>query len=141
MTERPLTDRDYRSLARFRHALRRFEAFSEEAARNAELTPAQHQLLLAIRGHDDPLPSTSDIAEMLQVKLNSATELVGRAEANGLVGRAADPRDGRRAVLHLTGHGEAQLAALSVTHRDELRRFRREMNEVLRELDEAAPPA
>lgn len=138
MSDRPLTDRDYRSLARFRHALRRFEAFSEAAARGAGLTPAQHQLLLAVRGHDDGLPSISAIAEVLQVKLHSATELVGRAEANGLVGRTADPADGRRVVVGLTDAGEGHLASLSVAHRDELRRFRREMNEVLHELD--GPP-
>ena len=46
-----LSDRDYQALARFRHALRVFQRFSEDAARRAGTTPAQHQLLLAIRGH------------------------------------------------------------------------------------------
>lgn len=135
MTTRPLSDTDYRSLARFRHALRRFVAFSETAARGEGLTPAQHQLLLAIRGHDDPAPSISDIAEVLQVKLHSATELVGRAAANGLVVRSRDPADARRTTLGLTPDGDRRLAALSLVHRDELRRFRDEMNDVLRELD------
>lgn len=48
--EHPLTDAEYRSLADFRFALRRFLAFSEDAARAQGLTPAQHQLLLAVRG-------------------------------------------------------------------------------------------
>jgi hypothetical protein len=34
-----LTDHDYRSLADFRRALRLFVAFSEQAARDAGLTP------------------------------------------------------------------------------------------------------
>lgn len=56
-----LTDEDYHSLAEFRHALRRFLAFSDNAAREHDITPAQHQLLLAIRGsRPDGRPSTSD---------------------------------------------------------------------------------
>ena len=137
---RSLTDREYRSLARFRHALRCFEAFSEDAARAAGLAPAQHQLLLAIKGHGAPPPSISDIAEVLRIRLHSATELVGRAEANGLLERHADPADRRRVVLELTGAGAAHLAGLSVAHRDELRRFRREMNDVLLELESEPPP-
>ena len=132
----PLSDAGYRSLARFRHALRTFQRFSENAARDAGLTPAQHQLLLAIRGHDGSgPPSLSDVAEHLQLKLHSAGELVGRASANGLVERWSDPEDHRRALLGLTPDGAAELAELSVQHRQELRRFRREMNDVLRELD------
>lgn len=133
---RPLADVDYRALARFRHALRTFERFSETAARAAGLTPAQHQLLLAVRGHDaDGSPSTSEVAERLQLKLHSVGELVGRAEANGLIHRRPDADDGRRVLLSLTDRGDAKLAELSLEHRDELRRFRREMNDVLRELD------
>ncbi len=133
----PLSDRSYQSLARFRHALRVFERFSEDAARSAGITPAQHQLLLVIRGHVGlGAPSLSDVAARLQLKLHSAGELVGRAEARGLVRRWADPIDLRRALLALTPTGEAKLAELSVLHRRELRRFRHEMNDVLRELDD-----
>jgi DNA-binding MarR family transcriptional regulator len=133
---RPLSDADYRSLAQFRHALRTFQRFSETAAREAGVTPGQHQLLLAVRGHegDGPL-SLSDLAELLQVELHSAGELVGRAVARGLVERWPDPDDARRALLGLTDEGRTKLADLSVLHRDELRRFRREMNDLLRELD------
>ena len=131
----PLSDREYRSLAEFRHALRTFLRFSEEAARDAGLTPAQHQLLLAIRGHPNAdTPSTSDIAERLQLKLHSTVELVARAEANGLVVRVVDEGDARRALLALTPEGESKLAELSVLHRRELKRFRDEMRDVLREL-------
>lgn len=132
----PLTDRNYRALARFRHALRVFERFSEEKARAAGLTPAQHQLLLAIRGHHSPEqpPSLSEIADVLQLRLHSAGELVNRAEANGLVTRHVDPTDHRRALLTLTHHGAQQLAALSVVHREELRRFRGQMTDLLGQL-------
>lgn len=136
-TTRPLSDGDYRALARFRHALRCFVRFSEQAARDAELTPAQHQLLLAVKGHPPPgPPSLAGVAEMLQLRLHSAGELVDRAESRGLIVRQADPDDHRRALLELTVEGEARLASLSVLHRDELHRFRSELNELLHELDE-----
>ena len=132
----PLTESQYRSLARFRHALRRFQRFSEDAARAAGLTPSQHQLLLAVRGFDGPgAPSVTEIGELLQLQIHSAGELVARAEANGLVEREPDPADRRRTLVHLTVDGNLRLEALSFQHRDELRRFRREMNDVLRELD------
>jgi len=138
MTAKDLSNRDYRALARFRYALRSFEAFSAQAASQAGLSPSQHQLLLAIRGFDDPPPSISDMAERLQIKVHSTTELVARAEAKGLVERSTDPSDGRRVVLALTTRGEDLLAELSLVHKDELRRFRTEMNNVLSELDHKA---
>lgn len=135
-TARPLTDSDYRALAAFRHALRRFVRFSEQAARDAGLTPSQHQLLLAVRGYDgDGPPTLSALAEMLQLKLHSVGELVDRAETNGLVTRHEDPTDRRRVKLTLTDDGESHLATLTVLHRDELRRFRTEMSALLEELD------
>ena len=140
MSDRPLSDADYRSLAEFRHALRRFLAFSERAAREHGLTPSQHQLLLAIRGHPvtgDPTsgPSLSDLAEVLQLRLHSVGELADRAVENGLVERRTDPDDGRRSLLSLTDEGRGQLDALSVLHRRELRRFRVELAAILDELD------
>ena len=63
---------------------------------------------------------------------------MARADANGLVRRLTDPADGRRIILELTDQGERVLAALSVVHRDELRRFRQEMNDVLGELEPAS---
>ncbi|MGZ4694253.1 MAG: MarR family winged helix-turn-helix transcriptional regulator [Acidimicrobiales bacterium] len=136
MTARTVSQTDYRALARFRHALRVFQRFSEDAARAAGLTPAQHQLLLAIKGwaSDEP-PTIGEVADVLQLRHHSAVELVQRAVAGGLVASATDPTDARRQLLHVTDAGEAKLASLSLLHRDELRRFRMEMNDVLRELD------
>ena len=132
---RPLTDADFRALARFRHALRVFLHFSEDAARREGLTPAQHQLLLAVRGHPDEPPTISEVADFLQLRLHSCSELVRRAAERGLVRRTADTDDLRRCRVVLTPAGERHLEALSLAHRDELRRFRRELNDVLLELD------
>ena len=123
---------DYQSLARFRHALRVFLHFSEAAARDAGLTPAQHQLLLAIKGWEgDRPPSISDLASALLLRHHSTVELVARAEEAGLVDRRADDRDGRRQQVHLTAAGDDMLARLSTLHHEELRRFRRRTIEEL----------
>lgn len=132
----PLSDREYRALARFRGALRRFLHFSEEAARAAGSTPAQHQLLLAVRGFPGPdTPVIGDVAEALQLRHHSAVELVDRAERAGLVTRTPDPDDLRRQHVALTPAGRRLLEELSVVHRDELRRFRTQMVDLLGDLD------
>jgi DNA-binding MarR family transcriptional regulator len=133
---RALSDRDFEALARFRRALRVFVRFSEDAARAEGLTPAQHQLLLAIRGHPGPdPPSASDVAEALQLRVHSTVELIQRAVTAGLVRRRADPTDGRRQLLELTTTGERHLTALSLLHRAELHRFRKDMVDLLKALD------
>src|SRR2546421_5488588 len=46
-----LDDADYERLLEFRSGLRRFLRWSEEQSTDIGVTPAHHQLLLAIRGH------------------------------------------------------------------------------------------
>jgi DNA-binding MarR family transcriptional regulator len=126
---------EYRALAEFRRALRSFLHFSEQAAREAGLTPAQHQLLLAIKGNaSGDQPTVGELAESLKLRHHSAVELIDRAAVAGLVEREHDPIDGRLQRLVLTDLGEQKLAALSQLHRDELRRFKEEMLEQLRVL-------
>ena len=125
----PVTLAEYQALARFRRALRAFLRFSEEAARAAGLTPAQHQLLLAVKGAEaGQAPTIAEIADSLQVRHHSAVELVDRAVAAGIVTREADPHDARYQRLVLTADGEEKLARLSAAHRQELRRFKQEMS-------------
>ena len=60
---------DYRALLAFRTALRRFNRWSEAQAEAAGLTAAQHQLLLAVKGHDDSRgPTIGDVAEHLLLR-------------------------------------------------------------------------
>ena len=130
-----LSDRDYRALARFRHALRVFQRFSEQAAREAGITPAQHQLMLAVRGFPgDTPPTTSDLAEMLQQRNHSVVELIDRAETAGLLSRRVDEDDARKRLIEHTPLAREILAQLSAVHRTELRRFRNEMEDILGEL-------
>jgi DNA-binding MarR family transcriptional regulator len=117
------TDADYARLLAVRDGLRRFLHWSEDQARASGLTPAHHQLLLAIRGHGSP-PSVGDVAAHLLLKHHSAVELVDRAERAGLVRRATDPEDNRVVRLALTQRGEDHLAALAASHLEQLSRLR-----------------
>ncbi|WP_336968450.1 helix-turn-helix domain-containing protein [Sphingobium aromaticiconvertens] len=119
-----LHDADYAALADFRFALRQFHAFSDERARETGLTPQQHQALLAIRGAEAGQSTIGYVAQRLLLKPHSATGLIDRLETLDLVTRHVAPEDRRRAVLHLTDKALTLLAALSATHREEIRRLK-----------------
>ena len=86
------------------------------------LTPAQHQLLVAIKGHPGSQgPTISDLAEYLLLRHHSVVELVDRAAAVGVVARCRDAEDGRLTRVLLTPDGEARLSRLGPAHLDELR--------------------
>lgn len=115
---------DFETLLRFRAALRRFLHWSEEQARGAGLTPAQHQLLLAVKGHPDPAgPTIGDVADYLALRHHSAVELIDRAERAGLTERRQDEDDHRVVRLHLTQVGDERIRQLSELHLEELRRL------------------
>ena len=122
-----LTELDYQRLARFRYALRQFLRFSEDAARDAGISPGQYQLLLFIRSFGDPPPIVADMAEKLQVRHQSAVGLIDRCERAGLVARRPDPKDGRRVRVTLTAKGRRTIAKLVALHARELAAFRRAM--------------
>jgi DNA-binding MarR family transcriptional regulator len=104
---------DYERLLGVRTALRKFLQWSEGQARSAGLTPAQHQLLLTIKGHPDRRgPSMGEIADYLCVRHHSTVELVDRAEVGGYVVRRTDPDDARVVRVALTRQGDAKIRLL-----------------------------
>lgn len=126
---------DYEALARFRHQLRLFLAFSEMAAQKAGLTPQQHQALLAIKGFSGPDPvSIGDLARFLLIRHHTAVELVSRMEKLGLLSRVVDAEDGRRVLVLLTKKGERKLQALSRIHVEELRSVSPALGKILHSL-------
>lgn len=110
-----------RTLAEFRYELRHFLLFSESAALKAGLQPQQHQLLLQVAGAPENTAVTiSYAAERLGLKHNSAVELVDRCEREGLLERATDSDDRRRAILLVTRKGRLVLGRLAGDHAKEL---------------------
>jgi DNA-binding MarR family transcriptional regulator len=119
-----LTDEQYARLLSFRTGIRRFVRWSEQQAAEVGLTGAQHQLLLAIRGHDDPRgPTIGEAADYLLLRHHSAVGLIDRAESAGLVTRQTDPDDQRVVRLRLTALGARRLRQLSELHLEELTRL------------------
>lgn len=131
--------RSYQALADFRYALRRFFAFSEQAAGEAGLSPQQYQALLAIKGAPDGHGlGVGDIAERLMIRHHTAVELVNRLEKNGFVKRAKNAGDARRVTVSPTPQAEQLMAGLASAHLKELQGIRSVLETLMDQFD---PPS
>ncbi|WP_250893832.1 MarR family winged helix-turn-helix transcriptional regulator [Croceibacterium selenioxidans] len=130
-----LGEADYVALADIRYSIREFLAFSEKKAADCGLTPQQHQALLAIRAAPVGAATVGYVAERLILKPHSATGLVDRLEALGLVSRQVSESDRRQSLLRLSDRAISILARLSVTHREEILRIRPLLVQLLSNLE------
>ncbi|HEY0648075.1 MarR family winged helix-turn-helix transcriptional regulator [Phenylobacterium sp.] len=141
---RRLSPEDYQALGAFRHALRRFLAFSESGAQALGLTPQQHQALLAVRAHPGPQAmSVSELASALMIRNHSALGLVERLVERGLLARGSSNEDRRRVLLTLTDTGARKLETISRNNLGELKSdlpVFTELLQALEQLDVPAPP-
>jgi DNA-binding MarR family transcriptional regulator len=111
----------YQQLAQFRHHIREFLQFSEQAARSHGIEPQQHQLLLAIKGlPEHTRPTIRALAERLCLRHHSTVELINRSVESGAVVRRQCEEDRREVLVELTPHGEEILQQLSLLHWQEL---------------------
>ena len=111
----------YQRLAQFRHHIREFLQFSEQAARSHSIEPQQHQLLLAIKGlPDGTRPTVRALSERLCLRHHSTVELINRLVEHGAVVRRHSEEDRREVLIELTPHGEQILRQLSLLHWQEL---------------------
>jgi len=138
-----LSPDQYRDLAEFRRQIRQFLHFSETTARERDIEPQQHQLLLAVRGLPEGLrPTIREIAARLFIQHHSAVELVNRLETTGAIARSPGTGDKREVWIRLTPSGRAILRRLALAHRTELERsgpeLARALNSVLRHSRKAA---
>ena len=115
----------FRALSEFRYQIRKFQHFSEKAARALGLEPQQHQLLLAIKGFDGKThgPTIGYLAERLQVRHHSAVELVDRLETRGMVHRQTGEHDRRQVIVALSDAGEQILKDLATEHIAEIQQI------------------
>ncbi len=124
MATHGVSDGQYARLLAVRTRLREFERWSAAQAEVFGLTASQHQLLLAVRGHNKPEgPTIGDIAGYLLIRPHSAVELINRAAELGLITRRRDPDDHRVTRLGLTAEADRKLQALSAAHLEELARL------------------
>jgi DNA-binding MarR family transcriptional regulator len=121
--------------------MRLFDRWSEQQAKAAGLTTAQHQLLLAIRGHQDPRgPTIGEIADYLLLRHHSVVGLVDRVVALGLIARSRDELDGRVIRLALTPKGARRLEELSKLHVEQLKRLGTNFSNISEGLDPVQHP-
>ena len=133
-----LDQSDFEHLLELRTGLRRFLRWSEEQAEAAGLTPAKHQLLLAVRGHPDPSgPTIGELADYLVLRHHSAGELISRAVKDGLVRRDPDPRSKSVVRVTLTPAGADKLDALAEAHLEEIAHLAPTMRTLWRQLQDA----
>jgi DNA-binding MarR family transcriptional regulator len=138
-----ISTEDYARLAAFRHALRSFLHFSEEAAAHAGLTGQHYQALLVLRARPPEQPFTiAELAQQLFLKHNSTVALVDRLEAGHLVVRESCSTDRRKVELRITAHGTRVLGKLAARHRAKLRLIGPDLETFFRELSlQDAPDA
>jgi DNA-binding MarR family transcriptional regulator len=116
-----VTKEELEHLSAFRHELRKFLRFSEDACREQGISMLQYQLLLhtqGVPGRD--WASIGELAERLQSQAHGAVALVDRCESAGLVRRRANEQDKRLVEVHLTAGGRRVLETLARAHRNEL---------------------
>jgi DNA-binding MarR family transcriptional regulator len=102
-----ITADDYRALADFRYEIRKFLIVSERIARGAGMQPQQYMMLLALRGLPPTMePTIVVLAERMQIRHNSAVELINRLAKRGLVRRYRSKSDSRKMLIRLTSAGD-----------------------------------
>jgi len=136
-----VTRQDFQRLLEFRVTLREFQRWSEDQAEAAGVTHVQHQLLVAIKGHQgNQPPAVGDLAGYLLLRPHSTVELIDRAEAAGLVERVPDDNDGRVVRVRLTRDGDRIVHRLARAHLDRLHELATVLDDlVTRHGTQAAP--
>lgn len=119
------SEEELAALAHVRSTLRKFLAFSEQAAADHGVTLQWYQALLVIRTYQsgDHI-SVGELAEQLMIRDHSAAELVSRLVQAKLVRRKTDPTDRRRSLIIMTAAGDRRLSELAAVHLKKLRETR-----------------
>ena len=124
-TKKPrLSKSEFSARARFRHQLRLFDRFTEEAAQAEGITLPQYLLLLQVAGRPDrSWALVGELAECLVLRHHTTVELVSRCEVAGLVRRERAEDDLRKVRVLLTPLGERTVERIAVSLGEELTRL------------------
>lgn len=104
------TPEELATVVQLRASLRNFSAATTEIAARHRLTPRQYELCLLVASGSDTVIGRG-VAEALHISANSASELISRAEHEGLVKRRSSSRDTRVKPLALTAEGRRRFLA------------------------------
>ena len=121
MVTRALSKPEIEARSAFRHQLRTFERFCEDAARAQGITFPQYLILLHAKGMPDrDWALVGELAQRMLLEHHSVVGLVSRCEAAGLVKRKRSAEDARQVEVHLTAKGERTLNAVAKAQSGEL---------------------
>lgn len=104
------TQMEYRAIAEIRFLIRRFLKNTDKVAAAAGLEPQQYMLLLQLRGLQlGQKPTIGKLAERMQLRNHSVSELIHRMEKRGLLLREGSENDRRCVLLRISPRGERLL--------------------------------
>lgn len=98
-----------RSIANARYVIRRVFRIVDEQARERDLDPLEHQVLLQVYGFDGGVPSVGAIAGRLDIAPAFASRLIKGLEKRELLRRVAVASDRRVTIVEITDEGIALL--------------------------------
>jgi DNA-binding MarR family transcriptional regulator len=104
------TPEELAAAAQLRASMRSFAAATAEVAARHQLTTRQYDLCLLIATGEGRMIGRG-ISDALHLSANTASELITRAEHEGLVERGTSPRDTRAKPLSLTPEGRRRFLA------------------------------
>ncbi|MGE3857231.1 MAG: MarR family transcriptional regulator [Dehalococcoidia bacterium] len=86
---------DFTAWAEFRHRVKKILGREARFAREAGLSPRQHEVLVMLCGaRHDPAPTPAELAERASLPRATVTRVVNTLERRGLVRRRPAPRTG-----------------------------------------------
>ena len=107
--DKVLTKAAFERLSEFRYQMRRFERFSERAARSHGVTPLQYLMLLHINGYPGrDYVYVGELAERLQAQPHGVVALITRCEERGESTRQARRTASARTRIHSWGLSRAR---------------------------------
>lgn len=113
MTDRRLAVDAWESLFRAQH-----EVLAEISADfdSGELTQAEYDVLLTVTRAPDMTARLRDVTANMLISQPSVSRLIDRMASAGLIVKAADPDDGRGALVHATPEGARRFRTLASQH-------------------------
>jgi DNA-binding MarR family transcriptional regulator len=117
------------SIAELRAALRRFHAATDAITERHGLTARRYDLLAMLHGNHDAWTAGA-LADLLQLSRSTATELIDRAVAAGLVTRTGAEGDARLKRIEPTPEGTQRFYAAVSDLRPERERLLALLEEV-----------
>jgi DNA-binding MarR family transcriptional regulator len=113
MTDRRLAISAWESLFRAQHEV--LQEISGDFCED-DLTQAEYDVLLTVTRGEDHSARLRDVTSRMLISQPSVSRLVDRMVARDLIGKCADPQDGRGAIVRATDKGMSAFRRVATAH-------------------------